>query len=143
MDDFNKNFQTLKEIIKIIYAQVFTIENYGLTKHLYIDNESYVNAALENIIRKLEWAKEIIEEMVASLYNLSYIENRNVILENLGKAYNMVINLLQYTYNVKNNIRFGHNDSILLNKYVNDTKIILKNMENLIENLIVRSSRYI
>jgi len=139
MDDFNENFQILKEIIKTVYAQIFTIEHYGPVKHLYIDNERYVNAALENIIEQLEWAKEIIEEIVASLYNLPYIKNSNAVLENLGKTYNMVVNLLQYTYNIKKNIRFGQDDSILLNKYVNDAKVILKN----IENLITESSKYI
>ena len=139
MDDFNENFQILKEIIKTVYAQIFIIENYGPTKHLYIDNERYVNAALENIMGKLEWAKEIISGMINSIYNLPNIENKNAVLGYLNKAYQMVISLLQYTYNVKNNIRFGQDDSILLNKYVNDAKIILKN----IENLITESSRYI
>ena len=139
MDDFNENFQILKEIIKTIYAQIFTIEHYGPTKHLYIDNERYIDAALKNIIEQSGWAKEIINRMINSIYNLPNIKNKNVILGYLNKAYQMVINLLQYTYNVKNNIRFGQDDSILLNKYVNDAKIILKNMEN----LIIESFKYI
>jgi hypothetical protein len=139
MDGFNENFQILKEIIKTVYVQIFIIENYGPVKHLYIDNERYVNAALENTIEQLEWAKEIISGMINNIYNLPDIKNKNIILGYLNKAYQMVINLLQYTYNVKSNIRFGQDDSILLNKYVNDAKIILKN----IENLIVGSSKYI
>jgi len=139
MVNFNEDFQILKEIIKIVYAQIYTIENYGSTKHLYIGNERYVNAALENTIGKLEWAKEIINRMINNIHNLPNIENKNVILGYLNKAYHLVISLLQYTYNVQNKIRFGQDDSILLNKYANDAEIILGN----IKNLITESSRYI
>jgi hypothetical protein len=135
-DFIKEDLRDLKEIFSRIDLQLSTLKDEIPYKGLDIDYERRIEATLSNIEGWLEWAEEILDKMSKRVYELSHIRNSNVILWYLNKAHDITVNMLKYTYAVRNSLRFGKDDSALLNKYLRITNEEIRDVENLVKEML-------
>jgi hypothetical protein len=131
-----EDLQDLKEIFSRIDLQLAILKEETPYKRFDIDHERNIEASLVNIEDWLEWAAEILDKMSKRVYELSHIRNSNVILWYLHKAHDITVNMLKYTYAVRNSLRFGEDDSALLNKYLRITNEEIGDVKNLLKEML-------
>jgi len=131
-----EDLQNLRMIFNKINLQLSILEDEISYKGLDLDHDRRIETVLENIERWLEWTREILNKMIKKVYNVYHIRNANIIHWYLHKAYYIVVDMLKYTYAIRNSLRFGQDDSALLNKYIRIAREEFENVENLIKEFL-------
>ena len=126
----------LREIFNEVSLQLAILKDEIPYKGLHIDYERKIEVSLGNIEDWLERAGEIIDKLMKKIYNASHIRNSNIIHWYLHKAYYITIDMLKYTYAVRNSLRFGKDDSALLNKYLRIINEEIEKVRNLINEML-------
>jgi len=126
----------LREIFKKVDLQLAILKEEIPYKRLHIDHERNMEASLVNIEDWLEWAGEIIDKLMKKVYNASHIRNANIILWYLDKAHYITVDMLKYTYAVRNSLRFREDDSALLNKYLRIANEEIEDVKNLVKEML-------
>jgi hypothetical protein len=126
----------LEKIFGEVSLQLVILKEEIPYKRFSIDYERNIEATLRNIEDWLDWAEEIIDKMSKEVYNASHIRNANIINWYLNKAHSITINILKYTYAVRNSLRLGKDDSALLNKYLRIANEEIEDVRNLIKEML-------